>query len=167
MRRVGDRVRVNAQLIDVRTDDHLWAEIYDRDVGDTFTVQSEIAARITEALSVALTPEDQIRLTVRQHAVSPEARQHYLRGRYYWGRRDEPAIRLAMESFEAALAIQPDYAMAHAGLADAHALLPFYGAEPVGPSSSARTTQPLTSGWGRSSACRGGPRKPPPRSTRP
>lgn len=134
VRRVDDRVRVTAQLIDVRTDDYLWAEIYDRDVGDTFTVQSEIAARITEALSVALTPEDEVRLTVRQHAVNPEARQHYLRGRYYWGRRDEPAIRLAMESFEAALAIQPDYAMAHAGLADAHALLPFYGAEPASPS---------------------------------
>lgn len=134
VRRVGDRVRVNAQLIDVRTDDHLWAETYDRDVGDTFTVQSEIAARITEALSVALTPEDHVRLALGQHNVDPEARQHYLRGRYYWGRRDEPAIRRAMESFEAALAIQPDYAMAHAGLADAHALLPFYGAEPASPS---------------------------------
>jgi TolB-like protein len=134
VRRVGTRVRVNAQLIDVRTDDHLWAEVYDRDVGDIFNVQSEIAARITEALQVALTPDDHIRLTLSQHVVNPEARQHYLRGRYYWGRRDEPAIRLAMESFEAALAIQPDYAMAYAGLADAHALLPFYGAEPSSPS---------------------------------
>lgn len=134
VRRLGDRVRVYAQLIDARTDDHLWAETYDRDVGDTFTVQSEIAVRIAKALSVALTPEDQARLVARQHAVNPEARQHFLRGRFYWGRRDEPSIRLAMENFEAALAIQPDYAMAYAGLADAHVLLPFYGAESASPS---------------------------------
>lgn len=131
VRRLGDRVRVTAQLIDARTDGHLWADVYDRDVGDTFAVQSEIAIRIAEALSVALTPEDQARLVARQGAVHPEARQHFLRGRYYWGRRDEPSIRLAMENFEAALAIQPDYALAYAGLADAYVLLPFYGAEPA------------------------------------
>jgi TolB-like protein/Flp pilus assembly protein TadD len=134
VRRLGNRVRVNVQLIDVVTDDQLWAEFYDRDVGDTFTVQTEIAARITEALRVALTPDDHSRLAISQYVANPEARQHYLRGRHYWGRRDEPSIRMAMESFEAALAIQPDYAMAYAGLADAHALLPFYGAEPASPS---------------------------------
>jgi TolB-like protein/Flp pilus assembly protein TadD len=134
VRRIGDRIRVNAQLIDVLNEVQLWGESYDRDVGDTFTVQADIAARITEALKVALTPDDQRRMVSSQPTINREAHQLYLRGRHYWGRRDEPSIRVAMEAFEAALAIQPDYAMAYAGLADAHALLPFYGAEPAAPS---------------------------------
>lgn len=132
--RTGDRVRVNVHLVDVVTGVQLWGESYDRDVGDTFAVQADIASRITDALEVVLTPDDQLRMVSSESPVDREARQHYLRGRHYWGRRDEPSIRVAMEAFEAALAIQPDYAMAHAGLADAHALLPFYGAEPAAPS---------------------------------
>jgi eukaryotic-like serine/threonine-protein kinase len=132
--RIGDRVRVTAHLIDVVSGVQLWGESYDRDIGDTFTVQADIASRITDALEVVLTPDDHVRMGSSEPTVDREARQHYLRGRHYWGRRDGPSIRMAMEAFEAALAIQPDYAMAHAGLADAHALLPFYGAEPAAPS---------------------------------
>ena len=131
VRKAGDRIRITAQLIDVASGYHLWSERFDRDLDDVFAVQDEIARAIVEKLRVKLTGDEAGEPIVRRHTAKPEAYQKYLEGRYYWARRHTGAFQNAIECFTAATVIDPDYALAHAGIADAYAVLGLYGFAPV------------------------------------
>lgn len=117
VRRAGGRVRITAQLIHGRSDRHLWSETYDRDLEDIFSVQDEIARRIVDALAIQLTPRQQRALSRDQTTASLEAYDFYLRGRHYFWRGD---MHFAQQTFEKAIDLDPFYALAWAGLADAH-----------------------------------------------
>ncbi|NIN73123.1 MAG: tetratricopeptide repeat protein [Gemmatimonadetes bacterium] len=124
VRRVGDRVRISAQLIDAATDANLWAETYDRELTDIFTIQTDVAERIATALEATLTTDERDRIE-RPPTEDLEAYDLYLRGRYFWNQRGE-GIRRGLEYFRQALERDPDYARAHAGVADCYSLLGFY-----------------------------------------
>jgi TolB-like protein/DNA-binding winged helix-turn-helix (wHTH) protein/tetratricopeptide (TPR) repeat protein len=121
--RSGNRVRITAELIQVSTDHHLWAESYESPVGDILTLQSQVTSAIVSEISVKLTPEDQKRLTSSARPVSPEAYEDYLKGRYYWNKRSEEGISRAAAYFEAATQKDPTYALGYAGLADCYSLV--------------------------------------------
>ncbi len=133
VRKAGNTVRVTAQLVDVRTDSHLWSETYERQLEDIFAIQDEISAHIVRALKIALGAGERESMT---HAQKPtenlEAYEHYLRGRYFWQRRGEDNIRHAIDLFEQATKLDPDFARAWSSLAAAHITLPSYSAAPVG-----------------------------------
>lgn len=131
VRKAGSRIRITAQLIDVASGYHLWSERFDRDLDDVFAVQDEIARAIVEKLRVKLTGDEADEPLVRRHTAKPEAYQKYLEGRYYWSRRHTGAFQNALECFTAATVIDPEYALAHAGVADAYAVLGLYGFAPV------------------------------------
>jgi serine/threonine-protein kinase len=117
--RAGDRVRITAQLIHAATDQHIWAKSYERDLSDVLALQSEVARAIAEEVQAKLTPQERARLA-RAGRVNPAAHEAYLKGRYYWARATEEAVRKSIEYFEEAIAKDPRYALAHAGLADAY-----------------------------------------------
>ena len=117
--RVGDQVRVTAQLIDAVSDEHLWAQNYDRDMKDVLSLQSEVARAVANAVAVRLSPEESVRLAASS-AVDPRALDEYLKGRFLWSRRTEEAVREALAHFRAAVDLAPDFALGHAGMADAH-----------------------------------------------
>ena len=122
VRRSGDRVRINAQLIDGRTDKHLWSDSYDRELKDIFAVQDEISAAIVDALKVQLGL--QISVQPRPTSVAHiDAHEAYLRGRFQVVQRTKAAIEGAVYEYEKAIALDPDYALAHAELAIATLLL--------------------------------------------
>ena len=121
VRRAGNRVRVTVQLVDVRNGFHLWSERYDRLMEDIFEVQDEIARAITERLKVTLAGG------AKQSTKNVEAYQLYLKGRHHWRQRSPAAARLAIECFERAIKLDPQYALAYSGLADGYVLLRAYG----------------------------------------
>ena len=123
VRKAGNRLRITAQLIDVASGFHLFSERYDRDMDDVFAVQDEIARTVVGKLRVRLTGEEAAEPLVKRHTAKPEAYQKYLEGRYYWTRRHHGALQSALASFKDAIALDPDYALAHAGLADAFSVL--------------------------------------------
>ena len=125
--RAGDRVRITAQLIRVATDEHLWAETYDRDLRDVLRLQKEVASAIAGEVHVQLTPAEQTQFS-RTSAVDPQAYLAYLRGRYQWNRRSREGVSRGIEQFEEALARDPQYAPAYSGLADSYSLLAEMGA---------------------------------------
>jgi len=120
--RAGDRVRITAQLIHAATDQHLWAKSYERDLRDVLALQGEVARAIAEEVQIKLTPQQRARLA-RPLAVNPAAHEAYLKGRYCWARATEQSIRKSMEYFEEAIASDPNYGRAYAGLADAYNML--------------------------------------------
>lgn len=122
VRRTGDHVRVSAQLIQVKDQTHLWAENYDRDLRDVLALQSDVARAIAHEIAVNLTPQQQNRLAGAR-PVDREAYDLYLKGRYFWNKRSEDGFTKAIEYFQQAIAQDPNYAQAYAGLADAYALL--------------------------------------------
>lgn len=125
VRRAGDRVRVRAQLINVADGFRLWADSYDRELTDIFVIQDEIALAIVTALQVALRREPGS--LVRVSTDNFEAYNHYLRGRHFWNQRTLPAFHEAIEEYNQAIALDPEYARAYAGLAETYVLLPEYG----------------------------------------
>jgi TolB-like protein/Tfp pilus assembly protein PilF len=129
VRRADGRVRIVAQLIDVATDRHLWAETYDREVADVFAVQSEVAREIASALGRTLLAPA---AGGGEHArTDPETYELYLRARHLWNQRRPAALRSAIQYFEEAIARDPNFALAHAGLADVYVVRPF--ADPTVP----------------------------------
>lgn len=130
VQRVGQRVRITAQLIEAETDAHLWAETYDRNLEDIFAIQSEVAEQIATSLKSALTPAEKARIDSRP-TESVMAYQQFLKGRYFLARRTEEAIRQAIEQFRQAVEADPSFAQAWAGLADGYALLPSYSNAPA------------------------------------
>jgi serine/threonine protein kinase/tetratricopeptide (TPR) repeat protein len=121
----ADRVRVNVQLIEARTDRNIWSRSYERDLEDILALQSELAKAVAREIKIALTPAEQARLSLT-HPVNPEAYQFVLRGRALWNRRTEEDLFRAKEFFERAIEKDPSYALAHAGLADAYNMLASY-----------------------------------------
>lgn len=126
----GDRLRVTAQLIDARRGFHLWSEQYDRQLADVFALQEEIARDVASALSAELLRGIPDTLVARATSL-PEAYELYLKGRHDWNTRSREGILKATEAFEAAVRLDPRYAAAWAGLADAYQLLPDYADVPA------------------------------------
>ena len=118
LRRAGARLRINAQLVDTRTDFPLWSERYDREMKDVFEVQDEIARKIAEALRVTLSPQEQQALAAKP-TDDLHAYDLYLRGKSYARRLTRQDLDFAMQMFESAVAIDPKFALAHAGIANA------------------------------------------------
>jgi TolB-like protein/Flp pilus assembly protein TadD/tRNA A-37 threonylcarbamoyl transferase component Bud32 len=127
VRRAGTRVRIVAQLIDAATDQHLWAETYDREMTDIFAIQSEVAEHIAAALRAELSHEERVRLG-REPTSDLRAYQLYLQGRHSLILFDDDGMRQAITFFERAIALDPGYALAHAGLAMAYTELGEVGA---------------------------------------
>ncbi len=121
----NDQVRVNVQLINALTDAHLWAETFDRKLTDIFAVESEIAKSVAENLNARLNGRAEEVLAERP-TENPEAHELYLKGRYLWNRRNTASLRKAGDYFQQAIDLDPNYALAYAGLADVHSLLPIY-----------------------------------------
>lgn len=124
VRRSGDCVRIVAQLINVADGFHIWSERYDRKLQNVFGVQDEIARTIAERLEVSLEPELQQKLA-SAGTRDLSAYQLYLRGRFHWNKRSLDGLPKAVECFQQAIAIDPNYAVAYAGLADAYNMLSF------------------------------------------
>jgi serine/threonine-protein kinase len=125
VRKAGNRIRISAQLIDVASGFHMWSEQYDREWGDIFGVQDEITQTIVEALKGKLSVTSGAGL-VKRHTDDAAAYSRYLRGRYYWNKREPAALRRAIEYYDQALTLDPDYAVALAGKADCQVLLADY-----------------------------------------
>ena len=119
VRRSGDRVRITAQLIDARTDGHLWAETYDYELADVFRVQEEIATAVAEALSVQLGRRERA-LIARTGTTNPEALRLYHRARELWNTRSKVGHQQALEFLRQAIALDSGYADAYAAMADVY-----------------------------------------------
>jgi TolB-like protein/DNA-binding winged helix-turn-helix (wHTH) protein/Flp pilus assembly protein TadD len=117
--RSGDRVRVDATLIDVRTDSHRWAQSYERAVPDVLALQADVAGAIANAVHVEVGPEERRRLT-QIRSVHPDAYDEYLKGRFYWSNRSPEAMLKAVEHFNRAIERDPTYAPAYSGLSDTY-----------------------------------------------
>jgi serine/threonine protein kinase/Flp pilus assembly protein TadD len=118
VRRSGNRLRISAQLVDTRTDFPLWSERYDREMKDVFEVQDEIARKIAEALRIKLTPQDREALAAKP-TENLQAYDHYLRGRGYARRLTRQDLEFALQMFNDAVALDPEFALAHAAIANA------------------------------------------------
>jgi serine/threonine protein kinase/Flp pilus assembly protein TadD len=117
LRRAGARLRINAQLVDAATDFPLWSERYDREMKDVFEVQDEIAEKIAAALRITLSPQEQQALSAKP-TEDLQAYDLYLRGRNYARRVGRQDLQFALQMYENAVALDPDFALAHAGLAN-------------------------------------------------
>jgi TolB-like protein/Flp pilus assembly protein TadD len=126
--RSGQRLRVTAQLLQAPTDRHLWAETYDRDVGDILRLQAEVADAIAQQVRAQLTPMQQS----RAHTVNPGAYDAYLRGRLYFVNEftKPDSLKKAQGYFEESIQKDPGFALAYAGLADTYVYMAFAGALP-------------------------------------
>ena len=129
--RSGQRVRVTAQLVQASTDQHLWAETYDRDLDDILKLQGEVADAIAQQVRAQLTPTQQSQLRLA-HVVNPAAYDDYLRGRLYFTNEftKPDSLRKAQHYFEDAMRKDPNFALAYAGLADTYVFLAYAGSLP-------------------------------------
>ncbi|MGC1321048.1 MAG: tetratricopeptide repeat protein [Candidatus Udaeobacter sp.] len=127
VQKAKDQVRVNVQLINALTDAHLWAEIYDRELTDIFSVESDIAKTIADTLQARLTGSEQTAISKKPTANS-EAYELYLKGRFFWNKRTGNDLKTAAAYFQQAIDADPSYANAYAGLAQSYVLIPLFGA---------------------------------------
>ena len=119
--RSGQQVRITAQLIHAPADQHLWAESYEGDLRETLALQKKVAHAIAEQIRIQLTPREQAVLTDAK-PVNAAAYEDYLRGRFFWNKRTADSLKKAIDYFNQAIAEDPNYAPAYAGLADSYAL---------------------------------------------
>jgi len=129
VRKADETVRVTIQLIDVSSEEHIWAQKYDRPFRDVFSIQSDIAQRVAAALRVQLLDAEVERMEEKP-TVNLEAYMLYLKGRYFLRTLGVEDLGKAIECFEQALGVDPEYALAYSGLADAHCLMWFVGSVP-------------------------------------
>jgi eukaryotic-like serine/threonine-protein kinase len=126
VQRTGNRVRISADLVQASSDRHLWSDTYERDVKDVFALQNEVAQAIARQVQIKLTPQEQAGFTaaaaVRQ--VDPSAQDAYLQGRYFWNKRTSDGLQRALDYFHQAASLDPTFALAYVGQADAYDLLP-------------------------------------------
>ncbi len=127
VQRAGNRIRVKARLIKVSDGFHLWSEQFDRELDDVFAIQDAISAAIVQALETTILGGVQV-AGIRAAPTNPGAYEPYLKGRFFWNKRTEASLALAVDLFSEAVAADPNYAPAHAGLADVYAVLGTYGA---------------------------------------
>jgi serine/threonine protein kinase/tetratricopeptide (TPR) repeat protein len=126
VRRAGNRLRITAQLVNTADGFHLWGERFDREMSDIFAIQDEISRAIVSTLKIKLAGDSDSQLVFPQ-TEDMEAYTLYLKGRYYWNKRYEVGLHRGLEYFQAAIAKDPGYALAHAGIADSFSVLGFYG----------------------------------------
>ncbi len=118
LRRAGNRLRITAQLVETRTDHPVWAERYDRELKDVFEVQDEIARSITQALRITLSPQEEKAIT-HKPTENLQAYDYFLRGRSYARRETRSDLDFALQMYEHAIMLDPEFALAHAGIAHA------------------------------------------------
>jgi TolB-like protein/DNA-binding winged helix-turn-helix (wHTH) protein/lipopolysaccharide biosynthesis regulator YciM len=130
--KAGSRVRITAELVQVSTDHHLWADTYESQLGDVLALQNRVSSAIVDEIRINLSPEDKQRLA-KNPSVSPDAYEDYLKGRYYWNRRSSEGFTKAIGYFEDATRRDPQYALAYAGLADCYGIIgaTIYGTLPT------------------------------------
>ena len=126
VRSSGGRVRVTTNLLYAPTDRHLWAQTYERNLGDVLSLQDEVARAIARQIQIKLTPQEHSQLASAR-SVNPEAYRLYLQGRYYFFKRTLPAIEKSIQLFQQALEKDPNSALAYAGLSESYAMLSLYG----------------------------------------
>jgi TolB-like protein/Flp pilus assembly protein TadD len=132
VRRVGERVRITAQLIRVSDESHLWAQSYERGQHDVLEVQTEVARAVAREIQIKLTPHEQRRLDPNKtRSINSQAHELYLRGRHFWYKRTEEGIRKSIACFEEALQYDPSFAAAYDGISDAHTMLACRGMTPA------------------------------------
>ncbi len=112
--RSGDRVRITAELVQVSTDRHLWADTYESPLGDILALQNQVAAAIVSQIRIKLTPQDKESLAATR-PINAGAFEDYLKGRYYWGKRSQDGLDKAIHYFQSATEKDPTYALAYAG----------------------------------------------------
>jgi TolB-like protein/class 3 adenylate cyclase/cytochrome c-type biogenesis protein CcmH/NrfG len=115
----GDSVRINARLIEASSDQHIWGDKYDRNIKELFTIQSEVAENIANALQTKLTPEQKKNLS-KHYTENIEAYKLYRKGRWFWDKRDKVSYDSAEANYQRAIELDPDYALAYSGLADCY-----------------------------------------------
>jgi len=125
VQKAADQVRVNVQLINALNDAHLWGDIYDRKLTDIFAVESDIAKTVADTLQARLTGAEK-QLITAQPTSDLTAYELYLKGRVLWEKRGGENLRQAIAFYEQAIALDPNYALAYAGLAETYVILPFY-----------------------------------------
>jgi adenylate cyclase len=130
VRKAGQRVRVNAQLIDGSNGGHLWADRYDRELTDIFAIQDEITQSIVEQLKIRLLPKEKKAIT-QPPTASVEAYNYYLKGRQFSHNFTKSSLRLAREMFSRAVEIDPNYARAYAGIASCDSRLKTWHKVPI------------------------------------
>jgi len=128
-RKVGNRIRVTTQLIDVNSDRHVWAQSYDRSLDDVFAVQTDIAKQVSEALRIRI-PSKELDRMERRPTASTEAYSLFLRGRYFLNRRGIEDLIKARDYFEQAIREDPNFALAYVGLADSREVLAGWDRDP-------------------------------------
>jgi TolB-like protein/DNA-binding winged helix-turn-helix (wHTH) protein/Tfp pilus assembly protein PilF len=121
--RSGDRMRVRMQLIEASTDQHLWAEAYDRQLSDVLVLEGELAQDIARQIQLRLTPQQQQNFA-HNRTLNPQAFQDYLQGRHYWALRTDESLKKAVEYFNRAIQEDPNDARSYAGLAQCYIVLP-------------------------------------------
>jgi TolB-like protein len=129
VRRAGNQVRITVQLIEAATDKHLFAESYQRELRDILSLQSEVARAIAGEIKATLTPEEETRLASAP-PVNPEAYEAYLKGRYFWNKATPEGMEKGLGYFQQAAEIDPTYALAYVGLADAYIRMGNYKVRP-------------------------------------
>ncbi|MEP7270624.1 MAG: winged helix-turn-helix domain-containing protein [Acidobacteriota bacterium] len=126
VQRIDDRVRVTVQLIDVRSEQPLWAERFDEKFTNVFALQDAVSEQVARALSLRLT-SDERKLLARRYTNNSEAYQAYTRGLFFWNKRTEDGLTRSIEYFKEAIEKDPNYAQAWAGLADTYAIIGYLG----------------------------------------
>ena len=126
----GDSLVIKVELVDTNDGSHLWGASYNKRWSDIFSIEEEISHEISDALKLKLTSAQKKGLG-RRYTENAEAYQLYLKGRYHWNKRTEDGIKKSIEYFEQAIALDPNYALAYAGLADAYNLMASYSAKPL------------------------------------
>jgi len=130
VRREHERLRIAAQLIQVSDETHIWANTYERNMGDILKLQSEVSQAVAKEIRVKLTPQEKRRLAAVPQ-ISPAAYEAYLKGRHLWNRRTEEGMRKSIPCYEDAIRQDPKYAMAYAGVADSYVMLACRGMVPA------------------------------------
>ena len=130
VRRAADRVRITAQLIQVSDESHVWADTYERNLGDILVLQSEVAQAVARQIQIQLTPRAQKRLDSAR-SINPQAHEAYLKGRHFWYKRTEEGMRKSIDWFQQAIERDPNYAAAYDGISDAYVMLACRGVIPA------------------------------------
>ncbi len=122
VRKAANKVRITIQLIDARNEGHLWAQNYDKELDDVFTIQSEVAQKVAEALKIKLV-EEGVKKLARGATKNTEAHTFYMKGMFYWNKRNPDALKRAVDFFEQAVALDPTFALGYAGLAQCYQVM--------------------------------------------
>lgn len=125
VRKQANNLRITAQFLDALSDEHIWSETYRGSIDDIFDIQEMVSTKIVEALRIHLTTDEE-QILQKRYTENTEAFQHYLRGIYFWQKRNEESLNSASKQFQKALELDPLYALAWAGLADTYSLMGEY-----------------------------------------